>query len=298
MGGIFLLDWRVWTMAARPKTLPAAAAPVIVGSALAFRDGGFHPGGAAAALICALLLQIGSNLANDVYDYQRGADSGERLGPSRVTQAGLLTPKQVKLGMAVVFASAGVCGLYLSWISSWYLLVVGLLAILAAISYSGGPLPFGYHGLGDLFVLLFFGLVAVSGTYYVQVQKLTFPVFAMSLAVGALINNILVVNNLRDISLDQKAGKKTLAVLIGPDFTRVHYVINLLIAYIIPPALVVGGWAPRGSWLILVSLPFSLKLIRGIYQKKGKELNQTLAETGLFSLIYAVLFSLGWVAGF
>lgn len=288
---------RNWVMAARPKTLPAAAAPVVVGSALAHGDGAFHLGGAVAALICAHFLQIGSNLANDVYDYQRGADSEERLGPSRVTQAGLLTPRQVKIGMGVVFGAASLCGLYLSWLSSWYLLGVGLAAVLAAISYSGGPLPFGYHGLGDFFVFLFFGFVAVTGTYYVQTQKITFPVLAMSLSLGSLINNILVVNNLRDIYIDQKAGKKTLAVIIGSDNTRVHYLINLVVAYAIPPALVVRGWVPRESLLIWVTLPVTLKLIRGIYQKKGKELNKTLAETGMFSLLYAVLFSLGWVVG-
>ena len=280
-------------LASRPKTLPAAAAPVIAGAFLAFWDHSFQPLTAAAALVCALLLQIGSNLANDVFDFQRGADAGGRLGPVRVTQTGLLTPREVKTAMGAVLTGAALCGLYLSWISSWWLLGIGLLAILAAVGYSGGPIPFGYHGLGDVFVFVFFGLVAVGGTYYLQAGTVTVAAVGTAAAMGGLITNILVVNNLRDLRTDRKAEKRTLAVVLGPEWTRVEYGLWVLAAYTIPVLLVQGGKLPVGSLAVGLAAPWSVRLMGQLRRWKGRKLNQTLAETGQFALIYALLFGLG-----
>ena len=199
----------VWWLAIRPKTLPAAASAVVVGTTLAWRAGGFLPGPALAALVIALLLQIGSNLANDVYDDERGADTTDRLGPTRVTQAGLLTRSQVKGGMKVVFAVAFALGLYLTWVRGWPVLVIGVVAIASAIAYTGGPYPLGYHGLGEVFVFLFFGVTAVVGTYWVQTGSAAAIAWVMSVPVGLLITAIIVVNNLRDIEQDRAAGKLT-----------------------------------------------------------------------------------------
>jgi 1,4-dihydroxy-2-naphthoate octaprenyltransferase len=216
---------QVWMLAARPKTLPAAAAPVIVGSAAAFVDGAFQPLPALAALLAALLLQIGANLANDVFDFHKGADTQERLGPVRVTQSGMLSPEQVMGGMWVTFGLAALLGLYLAWVGGWPIILIGVASIAAAILYTGGPFPFGYYGLGDLFVFIFFGLVAVCGTYYIQVAALTPLAIWSSIPMGLLITAILVVNNLRDIDTDRQAGKRTLAVRLGTEGARWEYVL-------------------------------------------------------------------------
>jgi 1,4-dihydroxy-2-naphthoate octaprenyltransferase len=191
--------WNTWMLAIRPRTLPAAAAGVIMGSALAWRDGFFRLDAAFACLLTALLLQIGSNLANDVFDFERGTDTPERLGPVRVTQAGLLTPSQIKVGLAVVFALAALFGLYLAWLGGWPIIIIGIAAILSAIAYTGGPFPLGYYGLGDLFVFIFFGLASVAGTYYVQAGFVSAAAWWMSIPPGLIITAILVVNNLRDL---------------------------------------------------------------------------------------------------
>ena len=285
--------WKKWMMAARPKTLPAAAAPVVLGTSLAYWDRVFQAGPALAALLGAFWLQIGSNLANDVFDFQRGADQEERLGPTRVTQTGLLSPRQVLLGMWVSFGAAALCGLYLTWAAGWPVIVIGLTSIAAALAYSGGPFPFGYHGLGDVFVILFFGVAAVGGTYFVQADKITLNGIAMGFVMGLLIDNILVVNNLRDIPLDSKAGKNTLAVLIGAKATRLQYLANLLAAFLAPVFLWGMGKLPLGVMLIAGTLPWGVMLIGQIWHLKGRELNKTLAATGQFALGYALLFALG-----
>lgn len=285
--------WQIWIMAARPKTLPAAGAPVVVGTALALWDSLFQPGPAAAALVGALLLQVGSNLANDLFDYQRGTDAGERLGPQRVTQSGLLSPVEVRSGMWLTFGAAALCGIYLVINAGPVVLVMGAASILAALGYSGGPLPFGYHGLGDLFVFLFFGVIAVSGTYFVQAGRFTVTALAMSVPMGLLIDNILVVNNLRDIPLDRAAGKKTLAVLIGTRATRIQYKVNLTLSYLAPILLWLADLVPVGANLTLLSLPLGYRLAQDLHSKSGRSLNQTLAGTGQLVLLYAVLFALG-----
>jgi 1,4-dihydroxy-2-naphthoate octaprenyltransferase len=285
--------FRTWWLAIRPRTLPAAAAGVVAGSALAIHDQAFRPLPALAALMVALLLQIGSNLANDVFDYERGADSGERHGPLRVTQSGLLTPNQVKAGMWSVFALAGLIGIYLAWEAGWIVVLIGLAAVISAIAYTAGPFPLGYYGLGDLFVFLFFGLASVTGTYFVQVGKVSPAAWGMSLPVGLIIVGILVVNNLRDIETDRPAGKHTLAVILGERFTKGEYLACLLAAFLSLPGLCALGVLPWYSLLAWATLPLAWKLTRVVFTQKGKALNAALAGTGQLALAFSVLFLVG-----
>ena len=224
----------IWAIAARPKTFAAAAAPVLIGTGLAAFHDRFRALPAVAALIGALLIQIATNLANDYYDFVRGTDTAERVGPVRVTQAGLLAPAAVKRGMMMVIGAAVVVGLYLVAVGGWPILVIGVVSLVCAVAYTGGPFPLAYHGLGDVFVFLFFGLVAVGGTYWVQALALAPDALVAGAGVGALSTAILVVNNLRDIETDARAGKRTLAVRIGRTATAAEY--TLLVA--------VGVWAP------------------------------------------------------
>jgi 1,4-dihydroxy-2-naphthoate polyprenyltransferase len=283
----------IWLLAARPRTLPAAAAPVIVGTALALADGLFRPGPALAALLTALLLQIGANVANDVFDFKRGADTAERQGPLRVTQAGLLTPEQTLTGMWVIFGLTGLLGLYLATVAGWPVILVGLAAIAAAILYTGGPLPFGYYGLGDLFVFIFFGLAAVGGTYYVQAGQLSAAAVWGAIPIGLLTTAILVVNNLRDIETDRSVGKHTLAVRLGVGGARLEYLLCLAGAYLAPLLMWVVGIAPAWVMLSWLSLPLAVRLVRQIYRDTGRALNLALAGTGQFELVFAILFSIG-----
>ncbi len=230
--------FQIWWLAIRPRTLPAAASGVVMGSALAWHDGSFQLVPAIAALLVALLLQIGSNVANDVFDFERGADTSARQGPLRVTQAGLLTPAQVKRGMYIIFGLAALCGLYLASLRGWTVILIGIAAIISAVAYTGGPFPLGYYGLGDVFVFIFFGLAAVAGTYYVQVGTVSTAAWWMSVPVGLIITAILVVNNLRDLENDRKAGKYTLAVKFGEKATKIEYVLCVGIAYLILSVLV------------------------------------------------------------
>src|SRR3954452_11339165 len=221
---------RIWLMAARPKTLPVGLAPVLVGTALADTAGVFHPLRFAAALLGALFIQVGANLSNDYSDARRGADTEDRLGPVRVTAGGLVPPRQGLIATDVTVALAILCGVYLIAVAGWQLLLVGAASIVAGVLYTGGPRPYGYEGLGELFVFLFFGIVAVSGSYYVQIQELPWQVFALAVPVGLLASAILVVTNVRDIDTDRRAGKRTLAVRLGRERTRVLYVGMLALA--------------------------------------------------------------------
>jgi 1,4-dihydroxy-2-naphthoate polyprenyltransferase len=288
-------SWQIWRLAIRPKTLPAAAAPVIAASALAFHDGVFRFGPALACLFTALLLQIAANLANDVFDFQRGADTHERLGPVRVTQAGLLSPGQVKRGMWMCFAVAAFLGLYVAWSSSWLILLVGAAAVLAALAYSGGPLPYGYYGLGELGVFLFFGVAAVCGTYFGQAKLVTSPAIFISIAMGCLSSAILVINNLRDIQTDRVGGKKTLAVLMGAGLTRFEYFGLIIFAYVIPVFLWIGGFSSPWVLLAFGSLPLAVRTCLKAKRLNGKALNAVLAETGQLELVFAVLLGLGLI---
>ena len=287
-----LTKTQIWLLAIRPKTLPAAGAGVITGTALAFLDGKFAFAPALAALIGALLLQIGSNLANDVFDYLRGAESKERLGPLRVTQAGLLTPKEVQIGMWATFSLAALIGIYLIFVAGWAILLIGLTAILAAIAYTG---PISDRGLGDIFVFLYFGVAAVVGTYYVQALSTSPTAWWMSIPIGLLIVNILVVNNLRDIDADKAAGKITMAVRMGQAATRKEYVILLAISYLILPLLLGLGLASSWTMLVWISVPFAIRVNRIVQTQSGRPLNQALAGTGQIALFYSVLFLVGIV---
>lgn len=285
----------VWLMAARPKTLPAAAAPVIVGSALAWHEGVFRFGPALAALGGALLLQIGANLANDVFDFHRGADNDARLGPLRVTQAGLLSPQQVKAGMWGIFGLATLLGFYLVGIAGWPVIAIGITAILAALAYTGGPFPLGYYGLGEVFVFIYFGLAAVCGTYYVQAGTVSLAAWSSAVPLGLLIVAILVVNNLRDIEGDRAAGKHTLAVRLGVSGTQMEYVLCILGAYGSVSVMASLGLVPPAAWLIWLSAPVAYRLVRSIYQETGRSLNRALAGTGQLTLVFGILFALGIV---
>ncbi len=284
---------QVWWLAIRPKTLPAALSSVIVACALTWYDGVFRLGPALAAMGVALLLQIGSNLANDVFDYERGVDTEARKGPMRVTQAGLLSPHQVKLGMKLVFLGAFILWIYLAWASSWHMLWIGLVAILAAITYTGGPFPFGAYGLGDPFAFLFFGPVAVMGAYFMQALRISTAAWWMSVAMGLIITAILVVNNLRDIPTDSAAGRKTLAVRFGPVWARREYFFCLLIAYALVPALIWAGLLPLAALLSWGSLAVAVPTWRLVEEQEGEILNIALAGTGKIALSYSVLFAVG-----
>ena len=290
-----LSPFQIWWLAIRPKTLPAAASGVVMGSALAWHDGSFQLLPALAALCVALLLQIGSNVANDVYDFERGADTHERHGPLRVTQAGLLTSEQVKRGMWVIFGLAAFLGLYLAYLRGWVVIIIGLAAIISAIAYTGGPFPLGYYGLGDLFVFVFFGLAAVAGTYFVQVGLVSAAAWWMAIPIGLIITAILVVNNLRDLENDRKAGKHTLAVILGSQGVRLEYVLCLAVAYLILPILVFMKIVPAFTLLAWLSLPVALKSMRIVSTQQGGPLNAALAGTGQTALAYSVLFWLGLI---
>jgi 1,4-dihydroxy-2-naphthoate octaprenyltransferase len=288
--------WRAWVLAIRPKTLPAAIAPVLVGTALAWADGILVPLAAVAVLICALLIQIGTNLANDYFDYVKGVDNAERKGPTRVAQSGLIPLTQLRIGILGTFALAALLGLYLIVLGGWPILAIGIASLISALAYTGGPFPIGYHGLGDLFVFLFFGFAAVCGTYYVQALHLTAPVFVAAAAVGALTTTILVVNNLRDIDTDRKTGKRTLAVMIGPQATRLEYVLLLALAYTVPALFWLLGWSSAWSLLPLLTIPLALRLVHSIYRTvDGPLLNKALAGTASLDLAFSLLFAAGLI---
>jgi 1,4-dihydroxy-2-naphthoate octaprenyltransferase len=285
-----------WWQAIRPATLTASAAPVLVGTGVAWADGVFAAGPALAALIGASLLQVGANFANDVFDFERGADNEHRLGPQRATQQGWISASQMKRAMWLAFAGAAVVGLYLTSVAGWPVLALGLLSIAAAYLYTGGPKPYGYLGLGDLSVFLFFGFGAVAGTYFVQAHSLSPLVLAASVPIGALATAILVVNNLRDIETDARSGKFTLAVRLGDAATRVYYQLLLAVAYVIPLALWWRGLA--GPWVMLpwLSLPLALKLAGRMRHERGLALNGCLVQTARLEVIFGVLFALGLAA--
>ena len=284
---------QIWWLAIRPRTLPAAAAGVAMGSALAWHDGSFQLLPALAALLVALLLQIGSNVANDVFDFERGADTAERLGPVRVTQAGYLTPTQVKTGMFVIFAFAAFLGLYLATLRGWTVIWLGAAAILSAVAYTGGPYPLGYHGLGDIFVFLFFGLAAVAGTYFVQVGSVSTAAWWMSVPIGFIVTAILVVNNLRDLENDRKAGKHTLAVRFGEQGAKAEYLLLMLTAYLIVPIFVWMKIIPVGAMLSWLSLPIAIRTLRVVFTQKGRPLNAALAGTGQTAFLFSLFFWVG-----
>jgi 1,4-dihydroxy-2-naphthoate octaprenyltransferase len=290
----------VWVLAARPKTLSAAAAPVVVGAGLGGFHGVFRPLPVLAALVGAFLIQVGTNLANDYYDFVKGGDTEERLGPTRVTQSGLLPPEAVKRGMMVSLGLAFLVGIYLAWVGGWPIVIIGLASLVCAVAYTGGPFPLAYNGLGDLFVFIFFGLVAVGGTYWVQALTLEPDVLLAGVAMGALNTAILVVNNLRDIETDGPAGKRTLAVLIGPVGTKGEYIFLGAVAAAVP--LYGVGWygwplATLAASLAVLAMAPPLKTV--LTYTDPRDLNPALGQTARAVAIYGLLLgaALGFGAG-
>lgn len=288
---------RIWAMAARPRTLPAAVAPVLVGTAAAISatDGDFpRVGGFVAALVASILIQIGTNLANDYSDARRGADMADRLGPVRVTSAGLVTPRRVLAATWIAFGLAAICGIYLTVLAGPVILVVGVLSIAAGVLYTGGPRPYGYAGLGEIFVFCFFGLVAVNGSYYVQLEEVALLPLGLSVAVGLLSSAILVVNNVRDLETDRRAGKQTLAVKLGRRATRQLFIAMLVSAF---AALLATLLATDGPWwaaLGLLAAPLTRRPATAVMLRTdGTALNQALADTGLLLGAFSVLISIG-----
>ncbi|MFC4245721.1 1,4-dihydroxy-2-naphthoate polyprenyltransferase [Natribaculum luteum] len=300
---------KAWLMAARPQTLPAAAAPVIVGTGLAVHEEVFAALPALMAFVGAALIQVGTNFANDYYDAVKGADTEDREGFTRVTQSGLIEPEEVKRATVVTFGLAVLSGTYLVYVGGLPILVIGLVSVLCGWAYTGGPYPLGYHGLGDLFVFVFFGVVAVMGTFYVQAAAyaaplatsipegtITLEAFVASLPIAGLSTAILVVNNVRDLETDAETGKNTLAVRLGYRFSRLEYVAMLALAYVVPPWFWLGWGFEPTVLLPLVTLPYAALVTRTILTRTdGEALNPALEQTGKLLALYAVTFAAGLI---
>src|SRR3954467_11246098 len=290
---------RIWLMAARPRTLPAAVAPVLVGTALAATEGTFKALTFVAALLGALFIQVGTNLSNDYSDARRGADTEDRLGPVRVTAGGLVPPRQVLVATYVAFGLAVLAGAYLIATAGWELLLVGAASILAGVLYTGGPRPYGYEGLGEVFVFLFFGLVAVTGSYFAQVEELAWEAFVLAVPVGLLASAILVVNNVRDLETDRRAGKRTLAVRLGRLRSRRLYAVMVYVAFLCAPLPWLLGSDDLSAWLLLpwAALPLAVPVVRVVRNRAdGPSLNGALARTGMLQLAFCALLSAGILA--
>ncbi len=285
-----------WLLSSRPKTLPAALAPVLIGTAMAFADGKVHWLSAALAAFGALMIQIGTNYANDYFDFVKGSDAHDRLGPTRATAAGWVTPQAMKRAYMIVFGLAALAGLYLLWRAGWPVLVIGVFSITAGIMYTGGPFPLGYNGLGELFVFIFFGLVAVGGTYYVQALQINWLVVLAGIAPGLFSTAILTVNNLRDVREDRRSGKHTLPVVWGERFGRLEYVLSVVLACLVPIVLVLLTGAHYFSIAAVFAGFLAIPSIRILYREQpGRIYNLVLAQTGKVLLVYSILFSIGWI---
>ncbi len=289
---------KIWIDASRPKTLAAAFTPVLVGASIAWNESLFVWIPTIIAMLCAFLIQIGTNFANDYFDFKKGADTEERIGFVRATAAGLVAPNTMLGATIFVMLLAFIFGLYLVWIGGWQILVIGLLSLLFGILYTGGPYPLGYNGLGDIFVFIFFGIIAVMGTYYINALEWSEASFWASLAVGALCTNILVINNLRDVEQDAKVGKRTLGVLFGDTALKWEYSLMLLLAFAIPPHFYF-----QLGYSIWIMLPFILSPLAFIHANKvWKEshkpnLNKVLEQTAQFMALFGLLFSVGIILG-
>lgn len=290
-----LTNWRSWVLAARPPTLWAAVAPVLVGSALAVRDGVFRGDAFVVIMVAALLIQIGVNFANDVADGTRGADD-HRIGPTRAVASGLITPGQMWRGIAITFGLAGVAGIYLVELGGPWILVIGVASILAALGYTNGPIPYGYYGLGEIFVFVFFGLVATVGTRFVYDRSTDVATFTGGVAMGLLATAILLANNVRDEGTDRIAGKQTLAVILGRTTGVVLYGLALLGAFGVIAVAAAAGWMPASVLLVLIALPPGIPLIVTLYRETtGPPLIGALKGTARLQIAFGVLLSIGIV---
>ena len=288
---------RIWWMAARPRTLPTGAAPVLVGTALASTTGTFHALRFVAALVGALFIQVGANLSNDYSDARRGADTEDRLGPVRVTAGGLVPPRQVLVATYVAFAVAVLAGAYLIAVAGIEILLVGVASILAGVLYTGGPRPYGYEGLGEVFVFLFFGVAAVAGSYFAQVERWDWEAFALSVPVGLLASSLLVVNNVRDSDTARRAGKRTLAVRLGRERTRALFAAMLALAFVTVTIPWLAG--SLDAWILLswLTIPIAVRLVLTVREHTdGPTLNRALAGTAMLELLFCVLLSAGILA--
>ena len=282
-----------WILASRPRTLLAAVVPVIVGTSIAIHDGKFNTIAATLALLCSILIQIGTNFANDLFDFIHGTDKHDRIGPQRAVASGLITIDEMKIGTALTFGLSFILGLYLVYTGGWIVLLIGVVSIAAGIAYTAGPLPLAYYGLGDVAAFLFFGLIGTVGTYFVQAHEFTWMSFWASIPVGSLITNILVVNNYRDREEDSSNGKNTLAVIFGEKFSRIQYTLFMVISYAILFIVYFTFKKSLFVFLPFLSLPLSIKLVGMIYTLRGRELNKTLELTAKLSAIYGALFAAG-----
>lgn len=282
-----------WLIASRPRTLLAAFVPVMVGSAVAFNEGKLKIILSFAALLCSLLIQVGTNFTNDLYDFLKGADTEKRKGPRRVLASGLISITEMKTAVVITFLTAFLLGLFLVYYGGTVILVIGVLSIIAGLAYTAGPFPLAYNGLGDIFVFMFFGIIGTVGTYYLHTNDLSLVSFISSIPVGALVTNILVVNNYRDIEEDKTAGKKTLAVKLGKNFTRSQFTFLIVLSFLIP--LVLFTFFNASIWIFLpyLTLPIAYEVISMIYTLDGTQLNSTLELTAKLSAIYGLLFSAG-----
>ncbi|HAH51922.1 MAG TPA: 1,4-dihydroxy-2-naphthoate octaprenyltransferase [Balneola sp.] len=288
------LNLKIWVEAARPKTLAAAFVPVLIGATIAFQDNLINWTATSVALLCAFLIQIGTNFANDYFDFVKGADTDERIGFERATSKGLISPKSMLNATILSMCLAFIFGLYLVWIGGTVVLAIGLLSLLFGVLYTGGPFPLGYNGLGDVFVFIFFGIVAVMTTYYVNALEWSIDSFWASLAVGALCTNILVVNNLRDVDQDKKAGKKTLGVLFGDTMLKIEYSLMLILAFAIPPHFYFQLHYDVWIFLPFLILPIAVLHAKTIWTETEKRnLNQQLEKTAKFMTLFGFLFSIG-----
>lgn len=285
---------RIWLSAARPQTLAASVVPIMVGASLAWSHYAFRLDTTIVALICALLIQIGTNFANDYYDFIKGADTDDRIGFERATALGHVSPRAMLIATIVTMTLAFLVGLYLVWIGGWIILVIGIFSLLFGILYTGGPYPLGYNGLGDIFVFIFFGIIAVMGTYYVNALEWSTTSLLASLPVGALCVNILVVNNLRDIHQDKVTGKRTLGVLFGEKTLKMEYLSLLFLAFLVP--VIFYHFYGYGIAIMLpyLALPIGWRLIKQVYYHNDKrDLNKTLERTAQFMILFGLLFSAG-----
>lgn len=287
----------IWWLASRPKTLPASVAPILVGSAVALHEGGFHLVTAIMALLTALLLQIAANFANDALDFKRGADTARRTGPVRVVSSGFVTAEAMLRATALVLVLATLSGLYLVWRGGWPFLLLGLFALVCAVAYTGGPWPLAYLGLGEVFVFIFFGPIAVTGTAYLQTLDVTMLSLAASIPTGLMAVGILIVNNVRDLEQDRLARKYTIAVRIGDKLSRREYVLIQQLTLVLPFLFWALGWMNAWSLLTVLSWPLFWQLWRQIATLSGAQLNATLGATGRTSLVFSVLFSAALILG-
>jgi len=292
---IEITKFNSWLLASRPKTLLASIVPVMVGTALAINVGKFNLFVTLVALVCSLLIQVGTNFTNDLYDYLKGTDTTSRKGPLRALSNGLITVKEMKIGIVITFTSAFFLGLYLVYVGGIIILIIGILSIIAGLAYTAGPYPLAYKGLGDIFVFMFFGLIGTLGTYYLHTSELSIPAFLSSVSVGALTTNILVVNNYRDIEEDRQAGKNTLAVKLGKTFTQYQFIFLILVSFLTP--LVLFLFFDFKIWIFLpyLTLPVAYNITNMLFTLDGIQLNKTLELTAKLSALYGILFSAGLI---